>query len=91
MRVTEGKSDTVLLGALVDEAFPTMLWMRERGIRWVLMYGRQAFEVDGKRRFWGGLVVEAVGGGPGLSDRLFELAEAGRRRGALRMRGQRAC
>ena len=26
-------------------------------------------------RFWGGLVIEAVGGGKGLSDRLFELAE----------------
>jgi tricarballylate dehydrogenase len=75
MRVTEGRADPGLLDALVDEALPTMLWIRERGIRWVLMYGRQAFEVDGKRRFWGGLIVEAVGGGPGLSDRLFELAE----------------
>jgi tricarballylate dehydrogenase len=60
---------------LVDQAYPTIVWMRERGVRWVLLYGRQAFEVNGKRRFWGGLVVEAVGGGAGLSDRLFELAE----------------
>jgi tricarballylate dehydrogenase len=76
MRVTDGRADPELLEMLISEAFPTMLWMRERGVRWMLMYGRQAFEVRGKRRFWGGLVVEAVGGGPGLSDRLFELAEA---------------
>jgi len=75
LRVTEGRADRELLEALVTEAYAAMLWMRERGVRWVLMYGRQAFEIDGKRRFWGGLIVEAVGGGPGLSDRLFELAE----------------
>jgi tricarballylate dehydrogenase len=75
LRVTEGRADRGLLETLVSEAYPTMRWMRERGVRWVLLYGRQAFEVGGKRRFWGGLVVEAVGGGPGLSDRLFELAE----------------
>ena len=75
IRVTDGRADADLLEILVSEAYPAMLWMRERGVRWVLMYGRQAFEVEGKRRFWGGLVVEAVGGGPGLSDRLFELAE----------------
>lgn len=75
LRVTDGRADPELLETLIAEAFPTTLWMRERGMRWVLLYGRQAFEVAGKRRFWGGLVVEAIGGGPGLSDRLFELAE----------------
>src|SRR3546814_6374343 len=30
------------------------------------MYGRQAFKVDGKFKFWGGLVLEVWGGGPGL-------------------------
>jgi tricarballylate dehydrogenase len=78
LRVTDGRADPELLETLVSEAYPTMLWMRERGLRWVLLYGRQAFEVDGKRRFWGGLVVEAVGGGEGLSDGLFELVEKAR-------------
>jgi tricarballylate dehydrogenase len=32
------------------------------------MFGRQAYKVGGKFRFWGGLVLEAVGGGPGLID-----------------------
>src|SRR5207247_8568510 len=74
-RVSDGQADAALTDVLVDQAYPTIVWMRERGVRWVLLYGRQAFEVDGKRRFWGGLIVEAVGGGSGLSDRLFELAE----------------
>jgi len=52
-----------------------MLWLRERGLRWVLQYGRQAYAVGGVRKFWGGLITEAVGGGKGLSDGLFEMAE----------------
>ena len=73
MRVTEGLSDPNLLQILVSESYPTMLWMRDQGVPWILAYGRQAFEHEGKLRFWGGLIVESVGGGKGLSDRLFEL------------------
>ena len=74
-RVCEGLSDPQLAQVLVDRSYPTMAWLRDRGVRWVPAYGRQAFEQDGKRRFWGGLVLEAVGAGKGLSDRLFELVE----------------
>ena len=75
MRVTEGLSDPSLLQTLTSKSFPTMLWMKDQGVPWILAYGRQAFEHEGKQRFWGGLIVEAVGGGKGLSDRLFELVE----------------
>jgi tricarballylate dehydrogenase len=68
--IQEGLADT-----LVREAAPTMRWLREQGGRWVLMSGRQAYEVGGTLVFFGGLIVEAVGGGAGLSDRLFESAE----------------
>jgi tricarballylate dehydrogenase len=72
VRVTEGRADPGLVDTLVDGSFSTMLWMREAlGVRWVLMYGRQAYKVGGRLRFWGGLIVEAVGGGVGLSDALF--------------------
>src|ERR1700730_8565606 len=74
MRVTEGLSDPGLADTLVSRAFPTMQWLRERGMRWVLMFGRQAFKVGEITRFWGGLIVEAVGAGKGLSDREFEIA-----------------
>ena len=75
MRVTEGLSDPSLLQTLTSKSFPTMLWMKDQGVPWILAYGRQAFEHEGKQRFWGGLIVEAVGGGKGLYDRLFELVD----------------
>ena len=72
--VSDGLIQDGLADTLVREAEPTMRWLREQGGRWVLMAGRQAYEVDGKLVFFGGLIVEAVGGGAGLSDRLFESA-----------------
>jgi tricarballylate dehydrogenase len=76
LRVTEGLADPALAARLVEQSLPTMVWMREQGIRWALMTGRQAFKVDGVYRFWGGLTVEAVGGGAGLIGRWQELARA---------------
>ncbi len=75
MRVTESLSDAELVDALVSRSLPTMRWLKEQGVAWILAYGRQAFRHEGKLRFWGGLIVEAVGGGKGLSDRQFELVE----------------
>ena len=49
-----------------SESIPTLLWMRDNGVRFVPIYGRQAFKVDGRFTFWGGLTVEVSGGGPGL-------------------------
>ena len=75
MRVTEGLSDPELVQILVGQSLPTMKWMKDQGLPWILAYGRQAFRQDGLLRFWGGLIVEAVGAGKGLSDRLIELVE----------------
>jgi tricarballylate dehydrogenase len=65
-RVTQGRCDEELTGILVADAAEAMRWLHGKGIRWHLMYDRQSFEVDGKRRFWGGLVLGTVGGGKGL-------------------------
>jgi tricarballylate dehydrogenase len=75
MRVTEGLADPELAQILVSQSHPALLWLREKGVRFVLAFGRQAFKVDGKYHFWGGLVVESVGAGKGLSDQQFEVAE----------------
>ncbi|MEO8443158.1 MAG: FAD-dependent tricarballylate dehydrogenase TcuA, partial [Betaproteobacteria bacterium] len=45
-----------------------MVWMRKKGVKFQAPYGRQAFKVDGRFKFWGGLAVETWGGGPGLID-----------------------
>ncbi len=75
MRVTEGLADPELAHILVSRSYDTMRWMRDRGMRWVLAYGRQAFKHGDVFRFWGGLVLEAVGAGKGHSDRQFQLVE----------------
>ena len=70
-RVTEYRSDPDLVDLLIKRSMTTLLWMRDKGVRFVPIYGRQAFKVDGRFKFWGGLTVEVWGGGPGLVDALF--------------------
>jgi len=67
-RVTEYRTDPELCERLVTQSYPTMLWMAEQGVRFQPIWGRQAFQVDGRFKFWGGLTVEAWSGGPGLVD-----------------------
>ena len=67
-RVTDYRTEPDLCELLVRNSRATLLWMRSKGIRFVPIYGRQAFKIDGKFKFWGGLTVEAWGGGPGLID-----------------------
>ena len=74
-RVTDGLIDDGMASALVREAEPTMEWLHDQGVRFALMTGRQANEVDGKLVFYGGLTVEAVGAGKGLSDQEFDAAK----------------
>ena len=73
-RVTEFRCDPDLTEILVKNSLPTVIWMRKNGVRFTAAWGRQAFNVGGKFKFWGGLTVEAVGGGPGLVDSLTQIA-----------------
>ncbi len=77
-RVTHNRTDPQLCELLVRRSFATVAWMQGKGVRFQPIYGRQAFKVDGRFRFWGGLTVEAWGGGPGL---VKALSDACRRRG----------
>jgi tricarballylate dehydrogenase len=74
MRVTEDCAEPDMAMLLVRESQRTVRWMKDRGIRWIPMFGRQAYKVGGKFRFWGGLVLEAVGGGPGLIEMAYTSA-----------------
>ncbi len=83
-RVTQHRADPDLVELLVTQSFQTLSWIRGKGVRFIPIYGRQAFKIDGKFKFWGGLTVEAVGGGPGL---VAMLTEAATKRGiAIRYR-----
>jgi tricarballylate dehydrogenase len=75
-RVTEYRADPDLVEILVSRSHETLQWMAGKGIRFAPAYGRQAFKVDGRFRFWGGLTVEVVGGGPGLVETEHKIATA---------------
>jgi tricarballylate dehydrogenase len=75
-RVTQHRADPDLVELLVTQSFATLNWLRENGVRLIPIYGRQAFKIDGRFKFWGGLTVEAVGGGPGLIATLTAIAQA---------------
>ena len=66
-RITDYRADPDLVEALVHGSFPAVKWMRGKGVRFMPMYARQAFKLpDGRFRFWGGMTIEAWGGGEGL-------------------------
>ncbi|HWE69472.1 MAG TPA: FAD-binding protein, partial [Acidimicrobiales bacterium] len=56
-RVTEYRCDPDLVETLVTRSFETLQWMQSVGVRFLPIYGRQAFKVDGRFKFWGGLVI----------------------------------
>jgi len=66
MKVTRHQADEDLAWRLIDGSRPAMVWLRGHGIRFIPMFGRQSFLVDGKHHFYGGVNIEAVGGGAGL-------------------------
>ncbi len=73
-RVTRYRTDAALCERLVSRSRESMFWLRDKGIRFMPIFGRQAFQVDGRFKFWGGLTLEAWGGGPGLVDAHTEIA-----------------
>ena len=73
--VTQDRADPDLAELLVTRSFDTLNWMRTKGVRFIPIYGRQAFKIDGKFKFWGGLTLDAVGGGPGLVNMLTAAAK----------------
>jgi len=75
MRVTEGETQDYLAELLVGRSRETMVWMRTHGVRFIPMFGRQSYRVEGKHHFYGGVNIEAVGGGWGLVDALIRRTE----------------
>lgn len=74
-RVTRGRTDPELARILAGESRATMDWLRDIGLRFELMFHRQAYKVDGRYRFWGGLAVGVVGGGKGMVEQHLAAAE----------------
>lgn len=65
-RLTGGRADPELTRLLVTRAADTVRWLAGKGLRWRLMYERQAYTSGGKWTFFGGLALGTVDGGKGL-------------------------
>jgi tricarballylate dehydrogenase len=66
-RVAGGRNDPALTAVLTHEAQATVRWLHGLGVRYRLLYERQAYErPDGSYLFFGGLHIGNVDGGQGL-------------------------
>lgn len=72
---TENRIDPALAEIFVNRSTDTWLWIRKMGLKFAVSYGFQAFKNDGRWKFFGGLAIEAVGGGQGLMAAEFGAAE----------------
>lgn len=72
--VTEYRTDAELCEVLVRSSLETAKWVARQGVRLEPGLGRQAYKVDGKFKFWGGLALHIWGGGPELMAALYRKA-----------------
>ncbi|KAF8895435.1 FAD binding domain-containing protein [Infundibulicybe gibba] len=67
MRLGDGRSDAAMVDAVVDGSRETIGWLADAvGVPFIFSFNRQAYEVDGKQKFWGGMVLSVEEGGKGL-------------------------
>lgn len=66
-RICAGRSDPQLSKILIGDSRETIQWLKDVvGVRFQLSFNRQAFLVDGRHKFWGGLALKTEDGGKGL-------------------------
>lgn len=73
-RITRYRTNPDLCEVLVNGSNGALHWLRKQGVRFIPVYAAQSFKVGGKRKFWGGVTVGAVGAGIGLVDFLYAAA-----------------
>ena len=66
-RVTNGRTDPAMANVLVGESRETTKWLARNGVNFQLSFNRQAYEIDGRFKFWGGMVLMVADGGKGLT------------------------
>ena len=73
--LTQFRSDPDLAEILVRSSLDTARWVARQGVKLQPGLGRQAYQVDGKFKFWGGLALHIWGGGPELLRALYANVE----------------
>src|SRR5204862_220199 len=74
-RITQYYIDPDLAETLVINSTDTVHWLMSRGVKFLPNYGRQAYNHEGKFKFFGGIVIYANGGGAGLVQSEYKAAE----------------
>jgi len=74
-RITQNRTDPDLCEILVRNSYDSLRWLKQNGVRFMPNFGRQAYKVDGRFKFWGGAPIVTWGGGPGLVEALYKTAE----------------
>ncbi len=74
--LTQYRTDSDMVEILVKSSFETAQWVHKQGVRLIPGLGRQAYKVDGKFKFWGGLALHISGGGPEMLKALYAKAES---------------
>jgi tricarballylate dehydrogenase len=76
-KVTGDRNDKALTDALVADSQDVLRWLHGKGLRFRLMYERQAYpDAEGREVFWGGLTIGSTGGGKGLVEQHTRAARA---------------
>jgi len=65
-RICMGRSNPELSRILIKDSNSAIKWLARNGVRFQLSFNRQAYEVDGRFKFWGGLSLKTKDGGKGL-------------------------
>src|SRR6266576_4954106 len=73
-RITQYYIDPDLAETLVTNSTDTVHWLMSRGVKFLPNYGRQAYNHEGKFKFFGGIVIYATGGGAGLVEAEYKAA-----------------
>ncbi|MGJ7043723.1 tricarballylate dehydrogenase [Shinella sp. BE166] len=74
-RITQYHIDPELADIIVNNSTDTVHWLMQQGVKFVPNYGRQAFNHNGRFKFFGGVVIYANGGGAGLIEAEIRAAE----------------
>ena len=74
-RTTQNRTDPDLCEIMIRGSNAMMHWLRRQGVRFLPYWGKQAYKIDGKFRFFGGVILELWGGGQGLVAALYKSAE----------------
>lgn len=65
-RITHGRFEPELGKTLIEESNDTVKWLARNGVRFQLSFNRQAYKIDGRFKFWGGMCLKTEDGGKGL-------------------------